>query len=107
MFVEQPNVLVSRIRVKSRFGAINLMMEINERHTLLRDKLNSFGFTQPLPFGSLAIVSALLDELILANKNVKDAKNTIKAFEKVTLIVDNNKKSKNICIYMKIYYVYT
>lgn len=61
-------------------------MDIDARHTLLREKLNSLGFTQPLPFGSLAIVSALLDDLILTNKNLKDAKKTISEFEKVTLM---------------------
>ncbi|XP_031640982.1 centrosomal protein of 135 kDa [Contarinia nasturtii] len=58
------------------------MMDINERHSLLRDKLNNLGFTQPLPFGSLAIVSALFDDLILTNKNLKDARKTISSLEK-------------------------
>lgn len=61
-------------------------MDIDARHSLLREKLNSLGFTQPLPFGSLAVVSALLDDLILTNKNFKDAKKTISELEKVTLI---------------------
>lgn len=61
-------------------------MDIDARHTLLREKLNSLGFTQPLPFGSLAIVSALLDDLILTNENLKDAKKSIAELNKVTLI---------------------
>lgn len=61
-------------------------MDIDVRHSLLREKLNALGFTQPLPFGSLAIVSALLDDLILTNKNLNDATKTISELEKVTLI---------------------
>lgn len=61
-------------------------MDIDARHTLLREKLNSLGFTQPLPFGSLAIVSALLDDLILTNKNLKHANKSISELEKVTLM---------------------
>lgn len=60
------------------------MMDIDARHSFLREKLNSLGFTQPLPFGSLAIVSALLDDLILTTKNLKDAKRTVSELEKVT-----------------------
>lgn len=62
------------------------MMDIDARHSLLRAKLNNLGFTQPLPIGSLAIVSALLDDLVLTNKQLKDAKKTIATLEKVTLI---------------------
>lgn len=61
-------------------------MDIDARFSLLREKLNGLGFTQPLPIGSLAIVSALLDDLILTNKNLKDAKNKISKLEKVTWI---------------------
>lgn len=61
-------------------------MDIEARHTFLREKLNSYGFTQPLPVGSIAIVSALLDDLILTNKHLKDAKKTNAELEKVTLM---------------------
>lgn len=60
------------------------MMDIDARHSLLRDKLNNYGFTQPLPIGSIAIVSALLDDLILTNKNLKDAKKTIAELQRVS-----------------------
>lgn len=75
-------------------------MDIDARHTLLREKLNSLGFTQPLPFGSLAVVSALLDDLILTNKNLKDAKKTISELEKVTLIAlcDNRTPANKMLI---------
>lgn len=68
------------------------MMDIDARYSLLREKLNNYGFTQPLPFGSLAIVSALLDDLIVTNKNLKDAKKTIAELEKVTLIAVTDQK---------------
>lgn len=61
------------------------MMDMDTRYASLREKLNNYGFTQPLPFGSLAIVTAMFDELILTNKNLKDAKKTIAELEKVTL----------------------
>lgn len=73
----------NRVYVTNSFIPNKSMMDINERHSLLRDKLNNLGFTQPLPFGSLAIVSALLDDLILTNKNLKDARKTISQLEKV------------------------
>lgn len=60
------------------------MMDIEARHSLLREKLNNYGFTQPLPIGSIAVVSALLDDLILTNKNLKDAKKTIDELKRVT-----------------------
>lgn len=56
-------------------------MDINARHKLLREKLDSLGFTQPLPIGSLAIVSALLDDLVLSSKKLKEARKTISKFE--------------------------
>lgn len=61
-------------------------MDIDARYSLLRGKLNNLGFTQPLPLGSLAIVSALLDDLVLTEKNLKDAKKKTCELEKVTLM---------------------
>lgn len=62
------------------------MESAEQRYSLLRSKLTNLGFTQPLPLGSIAIVSALLDDLILTDKNLKDAKKKICELEKVTLI---------------------
>lgn len=59
-------------------------MDIDARYSLLREKLNNLGFTQPLPFSSTSIVSALLDDLILTNRNLKVAKKKISELEKVT-----------------------
>lgn len=75
-------------------------MDIDARHSLLREKLNNLGFTQPLPIGSLAIVSALLDDLILTNKHLKDAKKTIATLEKVTLIGNTHtfRQCTNCCL---------
>lgn len=58
-------------------------MDINARHTLLREKLDKLGFTQPLPIASLPIVSAILDDLILSNNKLKEFKKTITKYEKV------------------------
>lgn len=59
-------------------------MNIDARHKLLREKLDSLGFTQPLPIGSLAIVSALLDDLVLGTKKLKEAKQSIVSLEQVS-----------------------
>lgn len=58
-------------------------MDINARHSLLREKLDKFGFTQPLPIASIALVSAILDDLLLANTKLKESKEYIARFEKV------------------------
>lgn len=62
-------------------------MNIDARHKLLREKLDSLGFTQPLPIGSLAIVSALLDDLVLGTKKLKEAKQTNASLEQVSCLV--------------------
>lgn len=59
-------------------------MNIDARHKLLREKLDSLGFSQPLPIGSLAIVSALLDDLVLSNKKINEAKQTIATLGQVS-----------------------
>lgn len=64
-------------------------MDVESRYTFLREKLHDMGFTQPLPIGSLAVVSALLDDLILTNKNLKNAKKKISELEKVMFEVKN------------------
>lgn len=59
-------------------------MDTESHYSLLRDKLDALGFHQPLPIGSLAIVSALLNDLVLTTKNFKDAKTQINQLTKVT-----------------------
>lgn len=58
-------------------------MDINNRHSLLREKLDKLGFTQPLPIASIALVSAILDDLLLANIKIKESKKNIAKLEKV------------------------
>lgn len=64
-------------------------MDIDARHSLLRDKLDNLGFTQPLPIGSLAIVSALLDDLITVKNSLKQAKLEAAQLKKVRSIQRN------------------
>lgn len=59
-------------------------MGIDARHKLLREKLDSMGFTQPLPIGSLAIVSALLDDIVLGTHKLKEAKQSIVSLQQVS-----------------------
>lgn len=61
-------------------------MDIESHYSLLRDKLDALGFHQPLPIGSLTIVSALLNDLVLTTKNFKDAKSQINQLKKVSLM---------------------
>lgn len=58
-------------------------MDINARHSLLREKLDELGFTQPLPIASIALVSAILDDLLLANNKLKETKRYAAKLEKV------------------------
>lgn len=61
-------------------------MDVNARHALLREKLDKLGFTQPLPISSIALVSALLDDLILSNNKLTEAKKTVTKLQKVNFI---------------------
>lgn len=58
-------------------------MNIDTRHSMLRNKLETLGFTQPLPIGALAIVSAILDDLILTTNSLKRAKEEISQLNEV------------------------
>lgn len=59
------------------------MMDIDVEQSSLREKLIGLGFTQSLPFGSVAIVSKLLDDLILSKRDLKNARKMIIELEKV------------------------
>lgn len=48
-------------------------MDLDTRYTITRERAYSLGFDQPLPIGSLAIVTALLDELLQSSANLKNA----------------------------------
>lgn len=61
-------------------------MDINARHSLLREKLDELGFTQPFPIASTALVSAILDDLFLVNNKLKEAKRYAAKLEKVCQI---------------------
>lgn len=52
-------------------------MDVDARYSVLREKLDTLGFTQPLPIGSLAVVTAILDDLILTTNSLKHAKREI------------------------------
>lgn len=56
---------------------------MNARHSLLREKLDKLGFTQPLPIASIALVSAILDDLLLANNKLTEFKKYNAKLEKV------------------------
>lgn len=43
-------------------------------HSQVRKKLDFFGFSHPLPFGAIQIVSAILDDLITTTESLKLAK---------------------------------
>lgn len=58
-------------------------MDTESHYSLLREKLDALGFHQPLPIGSLTIVSALLNDLVLTTKNFKNAKTQIEQLNKV------------------------
>lgn len=61
-------------------------MDLDARHSFLREKLDTLGFTQPLPYGSLAIVSAILDDLIVTTNNLKKSKKQILQLNEVLLL---------------------
>lgn len=58
-------------------------MNLDKRYTLLRDKLDNLGFSQPLPIGALSIVSSILDELIFTSNSLQNAKQKINALKEV------------------------
>lgn len=58
-------------------------MDIEARHALLRSKLDKLGFNQPLPIGSFAIVTALLNDLVLTTSSLKAAKDEISRLNEV------------------------
>lgn len=60
-----------------------LKMDMNARHSLLREKLDKLGFTQPLPIASIALVSSLLDDLLLANNKLAETQKCAAKLEKV------------------------
>lgn len=62
-------------------------MDVDARYSLLRDKLDTLGFTQPLPIGSLAIVAAILDDLILTTNSLKHAKKEVSQLREVNRFV--------------------
>lgn len=49
-------------------------MDLDSRYSLVRDKLYTLGFDQPLPIGSLGLVTALLDDLVKTTSNLKATK---------------------------------
>ncbi|XP_058173833.1 centrosomal protein of 135 kDa [Anopheles ziemanni] len=52
-------------------------MEIEERHSELRRRLDVLGFGHPLPLGAIGIVSAILDDLIQTSEKLKCANQQI------------------------------
>lgn len=63
-------------------------MDLDTRYSLTRDRLYTLGFEQPLPIGSLAIVTALLDEIVQTSNNLKHAQESNKQLQEVG--VDNS-----------------
>lgn len=61
-------------------------MNADNRYSLLRNKLDTLGFTQPLPIGALSIVSAILDDLVLTTNSLKRAKDEVAQLQEVHLI---------------------
>lgn len=57
---------------------------MDNRYALLRNKLDTLGFVQPLPIGALSIVSAILDDLILTTNSLKRAKEEIAQLQEVS-----------------------
>lgn len=53
-------------------------MDLDSRYSIVRDKLYTLGFDQPLPIGSLGIVTALLDDLVKTTSNFKTTKDANK-----------------------------
>uniref|UniRef100_A0A499FV14 Centrosomal protein of 135 kDa n=1 Tax=Anopheles farauti TaxID=69004 RepID=A0A499FV14_9DIPT len=52
-------------------------MEIEARHSDLRNRLDGLGFGQPLPLSAIGIVSAILDDLIQTSEKLKSANQQI------------------------------
>ncbi|KFB46792.1 AGAP010985-PA-like protein [Anopheles sinensis] len=52
-------------------------MEIEDRHSELRKRLDVLGFGHPLPLGAIGIVSAILDDLIQTSEKLKCANQQI------------------------------
>lgn len=59
-------------------------MDLDTRYAITRDRAYSLGFEQPLPIGSLAIVTALLDELVQTSGNLKHAQAANKQLQEVS-----------------------
>lgn len=79
-------------------------MDTESHYSLLRDKLDALGFHQPLPIGSLAIVSALLNDLVLTTKHFKDAKTQINQLNKVIRwneCIDVHRLTDNVLCFRK------
>lgn len=72
-------------------------MNVDNRYSLLRNKLDTLGFTQPLPIGALSIVSAILDDLVLTTNSLKRAKEEITQLQEVHLLL-NAIYRKNECL---------
>lgn len=49
----------------------NLIMDLDAEYKQLREDLYQLGFHQPLPIGSLALVQALLLDLVKTTLNLK------------------------------------
>lgn len=47
------------------------MAAVDARYAIVRDQLYQLGFEQPMPLGSLALVSTLLDDLVKTTGNLK------------------------------------
>lgn len=47
------------------------MAAADARYALVRDQLYQLGFEQPMPLGSLALVSTLLEDLVKTTGNLK------------------------------------
>lgn len=58
-------------------------MSLDATYSIIRDKLYSLGFDQPLPIGSLPIVTALLDDLLKTGDNLKEIKDENKQLLRV------------------------
>ena len=68
-------------------------MNFDTEYSKIREQLYKLGFDQPLPIGSLPIVTALLDDLIIQTshlKKTKDANN--KLLEVIMSIQTTTKK---------------
>lgn len=59
-------------------------MDLDSRYSLVRDQLYRLGFEQPLPIGSLPIVTALLESSVKTDAALRQCK-------------DENKKLLEVC----------